>query len=460
MHSKLSVVILAAGQGKRMKSDLPKVLHTIGGKPLLAHVIAVAGQLGARQIIVVYGHGGEHVRDSIPDQAVLWIEQAEQLGTGHAVAQAMEVIPDEDDVLVLYGDVPLITATTLDRLVTMLSAKPVLGLLTARLDNPAGYGRILRNAADQVVGIVEQKDATPEQLAITEINTGMMAMPAGALRAWLGQLDNKNAQGEYYLTDVVAAAVAGNVTVNTVQPESLTEIEGINDKQQLAQLERAYQVRNAEELMQAGLTLRDPARFDIRGELEFGKDVVIDVNVIIEGQVRLGNGVSVGPNTILKNVSIGDGSRVEANSIIEDSQVGSQCVIGPFARIRPETLLADEVRIGNFVEVKKSSIDKGSKVNHLSYVGDTSMGADVNVGAGTITCNYDGVNKHRTIIGNGVFIGSDTQLVAPVTVGDGATIGAGSTITREVPADALALSRIKQDIKKDWKRPVKKQDKG
>lgn len=454
MSESLSVVVLAAGQGTRMQSEMPKVLHTIGGKPLLAHVIEDAEALNAERIVVVYGHGGEQVQAALADKNIHWVEQGEQLGTGHAVAQALPELNDDHTILLLYGDVPLISVETLRTLVQAASGG-CLALLTAELDDADGYGRIVRDSAGKVQCIVEQKDASPEQLAISEINTGMLAVKAKSLRQWVSQLKNDNAQSEYYLTDIVGFAVADGIRVQTTHPSSLIEIQGVNNKCQLAELERAYQQQQAKHFMQAGLTLRDPARFDVRGELDFGKDVVIDVNVVIEGKVVLGNDISVGPNCCLKNVVIGDGTVIEANCVIEDSRIGANCNIGPFARLRPETILADSVKVGNFVEVKKSTIDSGSKVNHLSYVGDTTMGSNVNVGAGTITCNYDGANKHQTVIGNDVFIGSDTQLVAPVTLGDGATIGAGSTITRDAPENALSLSRVKQTTAESWKRPQK-----
>ena len=455
MHSKLHVVILAAGQGTRMKSALPKVLHAIGGKPLLEHVIQTAMQLNADSLHVVYGHGGELVTQQLAQYDVNWVLQDQQLGTGHAVEQAMPSIPDNDSVLILYGDVPLIKQETLSKLITA-SEQGALGLLTANLPNPAGYGRIVRNDAGEVVKIVEEKDASEEQRKISEINTGMLALSSTKLKGWLDQLENNNAQGEYYLTDVIGMAALENITINTVQPDSLVEIEGVNNKLQLAELERAYQRQQAELLMLQGVTLRDPERFDLRGELEVGQDVIIDVNVVIEGKVTLGNGVTVEPNNLIINSSIADNSIIHPNCVIESSTVGKDCEIGPFARIRPDTNLVEQVKIGNFVEVKKSNIAFGSKVNHLSYIGDTEMGEKVNVGAGTITCNYDGAYKHKTIIGNGVFIGSDTQLVAPVEVGEGATIGAGSTITHDVPKGELSLSRSPQKTRQGWKRPTKK----
>ncbi|HEC18964.1 MAG TPA: UDP-N-acetylglucosamine diphosphorylase/glucosamine-1-phosphate N-acetyltransferase [Gammaproteobacteria bacterium] len=450
----LSVVVLAAGQGTRMKSRLPKVLHTIAGKPLLEHVIEDALRLEAADIHVVFGHGGAQVREALAAYDLQWVEQKEQRGTGHAVEQALPAIPDNHLVLLLYGDVPLITVPTLQRLIAAAQGD-ALALLTAELADPSGYGRIVRDAAGRVQCIVEQKDATEDQLAIHEINTGMLAVKADRLKQWIARLDDNNAQGEFYLTDIVGFAVADGVTVNTVYPDEQCEIEGVNNKRQLAELERAFQWRQARQLMEEGLTLRDPARFDLRGTLSIGQDVIIDCNVLIEGEVALGDEVYIGPNTVLKNVHIDAGTRVHTNCVLEDSVVGKRCEIGPYARLRPQSELADRVKVGNFVEIKKSQIATGSKVNHLSYVGDTTMGANVNVGAGTITCNYDGVYKHQTVIGDNVFIGSDTQLVAPVTVAEGATIGAGSTITRDVPAETLTLSRAQQVTVEEWQRPKK-----
>ena len=451
----LSVVVLAAGQGTRMKSDLPKVLHTIGGDPLLLHVVRAAQALDAKDITVVYGHGGEQVQAALANEDLNWVEQAKQLGTGHAVEQALPLLAEEHTVLLLYGDVPLITPDTLKQLVAA-SENNSLALLTTDLDDPTGYGRIVRDKSNNVLCIVEQKDASSEQLAIKEINTGMLAVRSNELRQWIKRLENNNAQDEFYLTDIVGFAVNDGVNINTTSPGSVMEIEGVNNKRQLAELERAHQLRLANQYMEDGLTLRDPSRFDVRGELSFAKDVVIDINVIIEGKVTLGNRVTIGPNVVLKNLTLGDDCHVHANSVIEESIVGARCEIGPFARIRPETKLADQVKVGNFVEIKKSTVDTGSKINHLSYVGDTTMGSNVNVGAGTITCNYDGANKYQTIIGDNVFIGSDTQLIAPVTVGDGATIGAGSTITRDAAAGVLTLSRTEQVSKESWKRPTRK----
>jgi bifunctional UDP-N-acetylglucosamine pyrophosphorylase/glucosamine-1-phosphate N-acetyltransferase len=451
----VSVVILAAGQGKRMRSARPKVLHKLGGVPLLLHVIRTARQLEPADIHVVYGHGGEQVREVLAAENVDWVLQDRQLGTGHAVEQAMSRVSDANTVLVLYGDVPLIRATTLSPLVER-AAHGALAVLTAALDEPHGYGRMLRDSDGRLVGIVEQKDATAAQLEIREVNTGFVAAPAARLRSWLGQLDNVNAQGEYYLTDVVALAAAEGVPVETASATDPCEILGVNDRAQLSALERVYQGNQARRLMRDGVTVADPARLDVRGELRAGRDCELDVNVVFEGQVQLGERVRVGPNCVIRNATISDNVEFLANCVIEDCAIGSGSRIGPFARIRPESELAERVHIGNFVEIKKSRIAAGSKINHLSYIGDTHMGAGVNVGAGTIVCNYDGANKHLTEIGNDVFIGSDTQLVAPVKVGDGATIGAGSTITREVPPGELTLSRCPQQTRPGWKRPLKK----
>ncbi len=450
----LHVIILAAGQGTRMRSSLPNVLHPLGGKALLAHVIDTARQLEPASIHVVYGHGGAQVRQALAHEPVDWVEQKEQLGTGHAVDQVMPLLPDKGSVLVLYGDVPMIGARTLAPMLEQVRAG-ALSILSAKVADPHGYGRIVRATHGGLAAIVEQKDATPEQLRIDEINTGFVAAPVSRLRHWLANLGNDNAQGEYYLTDIVSMAVADRVPVHSVTAPDSEEILGVNDRVQLAQLERLYQRRQAERLMRAGVTLADPGRFDVRGELVAGSDTFIDVNTVFEGRVQLGGGVRIGPNCCLKNAVLGDGVEVLAHSVIDGARVGAACRIGPFARIRPETELAGRVHIGNFVEVKKSRVGDGSKVNHLSYIGDTQMGAGVNVGAGTITCNYDGANKHLTQIGDDVFIGSDTQLVAPVSVGDGATIGAGTTVTRDVPAAKLTLSRSPQKTVEGWQRPVK-----
>ncbi len=447
-----TIVILAAGQGTRMKSDLPKVLHRIAGKPMLRHVIDTARDLAPERIVVVHGHEGAKVREAITDEDLLWVEQAEQLGTGHAVGQALDALIGETT-LVLYGDVPLITPLTLERLLVKLEQAD-LCVLTAELEDPTGYGRILRQG-EALTRIVEEKDATDEEREIREINSGIMAFRTELLRECIRDLDNDNAQGEFYLTDCVAIARDAGHRVTAVKAEDAIEIQGVNDRVQLAALERAWQLRKATELMKAGVTLRDPGRVDIRGALFFGRDCEIDVGCVVEGDVVLGDRVYIGPNCVLRDCTLEDDTRVEANSVIEQSRVGRGCRIGPFARLRPGTRLDSGARVGNFVEIKNSHIGSGSKVNHLSYIGDTEMGEAVNIGAGTITCNYDGANKHRTVIGDRAFIGSDTQLVAPVTVGSDATIGAGSTITRDAPAGELTLSRAKQTTITGWQRPKK-----
>lgn len=450
----LEIIILAAGQGTRMRSALPKVLHPIAGKPMLAHVIDTAKRLSPAAIHIVYGHGGNKVKETIADNAINWVEQDKQLGTGHAVEQAMPAVNDESLVLVLYGDVPLIHERTLVHLLD--NVNDGIGLLTVMLEDAHGYGRIVRDSGGRVLEIVEQKDATAEQLQIREGNTGILACNGAKLRAWLNQLDNDNAQGEFYLTDIIALAESEKLPVSGIVADSVTEVSGVNDRLQLAALERAYQLHCAEELMRSGTTIIDPARYEQRGSVKAGQDCVVDIGCILEGEVELGNHVSIGANCILRNVRVGDDVVIEPMSVIEDATIGDQCSIGPFARIRPGTHLAEKAKVGNFVEIKKSDIGKGSKINHLSYVGDTRMGEAVNVGAGTITCNYDGANKHLTVIGDRVFVGSDSQLVAPVTIGDGATIGAGSTVTRDAPEEALTLSRSTQKSIKGWKRPVKK----
>ncbi len=451
----MEIIILAAGQGTRMRSALPKVLHPLGGAPLLQHVINTARALQADAIHVVYGHGGDRVRTVLSDAPVQWVEQAEQLGTGHAVAQALPAIADDQTVLILYGDVPLISADTLGALAAP-AMQGDLGLLTALLDNPFGYGRILRDDTGRVTGIVEEKDASEPQREIREVNTGFLAANADRLKQWVAQLGTGNAQGEYYLTDVIGLAAQAGVAIHTLQPSSLFEVLGVNDRVQLAALERHYQFQQAETLMRAGITVRDPSRIDVRGKLAMGRDSMVDVNVVFEGEVDIGERVRIGPNCFIRDSRIADDVMIHANCVIEEADIGADSRIGPFARLRPDTRLAEQVHVGNFVEIKKSEVARGSKINHLSYVGDTTIGSRVNIGAGTITCNYDGANKHRTIIGDDVFIGSDTQLVAPVTVGDGATIGAGSTITRDAPPGELTLSRGKQETRKGWKRPVKK----
>jgi bifunctional UDP-N-acetylglucosamine pyrophosphorylase/glucosamine-1-phosphate N-acetyltransferase len=451
----LSVVILAAGQGKRMNSDLPKVLQPLAGKPLLGHVLDAAAALGAESTYVVYGHGGEKVRDPFAGHGVRWVLQAEQHGTGHALAQAMPHVPDTDNVLVLYGDVPLVQPATLQALVGACTATSI-GLLSVMLDDPTGYGRLVRDGAGNVARIVEHKDANAKERAIREANTGLMCVPASRLRGWLAALRNDNAQGEYYLTDVVVMAVKAGMKVDAVVVADATEVLGVNDRLQLATVEAAYRRRRAQELMTAGVTLVDPARFDARGPVTTGRDVQIDVNVVLAGNVVLGDRVTVGPNVCITDSRIGDDTTVFANSVIERADVGRNCRIGPFARLRPEALLRDDVHVGNFVEVKKSELRRGAKANHLTYLGDATVGEQANVGAGTVTCNYDGVNKSRTEIGDRAFIGSGTMLVAPVRIGDGATIGAGSTITRDAPPDKLTLERSRQLTVDGWKRPEKK----
>lgn len=450
----LSVVILAAGQGSRMRSQLPKVLHKLANKPLLTHVIDVAEQLSAQEIHIVYGHGGEVVRERLAERNVSWVKQEQQLGTGHAVAQAVPHLVDNHTVLVLYGDVPLITKETLQRLIKQVSGTSM-GLLTAELSNPFGYGRIVRDSDNAVQCITEEKDASAEVRKITEVNSGILAVQGEQLKGWLARLKNNNAQGEYYLTDIIAMAVSDGIEVKTSQAAAVEEVEGINNRIQLARLERYYQQQQAERLMAAGVTLKDPARFDLRGTVETGMDVIIDINVILNGEVVIGSSVEIGANCLLTNVVVEDGTVILPNSIIEDAVVGRDCTIGPFARIRPDTKLADRVKIGNFVEIKKAQLDEGAKVNHLSYVGDSIVGKDVNIGAGVITCNYDGANKHLTEIGDDAFIGSDSQLVAPVKIGAGATIGAGSTITADAPANQLTLTRSKQRSIESWVRPQK-----
>ena len=450
----MNVVILAAGQGKRMHSDLPKVLHPLAGKPLLGHVLDTARETGATKICVVYGHGGERVRTALDAPDLTWALQEPQLGTGHAVLQAMPAAVPSAPTLILYGDVPLIRTSTLRRLIEA-AGRGSLALLTAQLENPKGYGRIVR-VDGAVKRIVEEKDADDAEKAIREINTGILVAPTAALARWLPMLGNRNAQGEYYLTDIVALAVAEGMPVVTAHPDAIWETEGVNSKLQLAALERVHQRTIAERLMEAGVTLADPARFDVRGELICGRDVSIDVNCVFEGRVELGDGASIGANCVLKNCHIGSGTRIAPFCHIEDAEVGADNIIGPYARLRPGTELGPGVHIGNFVEVKNSTIADSSKANHLAYIGDATIGRRVNVGAGTITCNYDGANKHRTVIEDDVFIGSDTQLVAPVTVGRGATLGAGTTLTRDAPPDQLTVSRAKQMSIPGWKRPVKK----
>lgn len=454
MHT--DVVILAAGQGSRMKSALPKVMHPIAGKPMLQHVLDTAAQIPDSTRHVVIGHGADLVRSLLADQDVTISLQAEQLGTGHAVAQALPVCQDEGVVLILYGDVPLIQCSTLMSLLAQARQGHV-ALLTVLLADPTGYGRILRNSDNAVIAIVEHKDATDAQREIAEGNTGIMAVPTALLRQWLPQLSSENAQGEYYLTDIIAMAAQETIPIHAIMATSEQEVQGVNNRQQLAQLERCHQQQQANLLMASGVTLFDPTRFDLRGKLFTGQDIVIDINCVFEGDVTLADGVEIGPHCVIKNSTIGAGTRIEAHSILDGVVVGREAVIGPFARLRPGTELADQSKIGNFVETKKAIIGQGSKVNHLSYIGDTLIGEQANIGAGTITCNYDGVNKYTTQIGHGAFIGSNTALVAPVSIGENATVAAGSTITKDVPDAHLAVARGQQKLVSHWKRPSKRQ---
>lgn len=453
---KLTTIILAAGKGTRMRSDLPKVLHRIANKALLEHVYDMSNQLEHNTIKIIYGHGAELVIDSLKNLDAQWIEQKEQLGTGHAVQQAHDFIEDNSKVLILYGDVPLLKLATVQKLIQIPDDK--LALLTVKLKNPSGYGRIIRDRAEKVLKIVEEKDATPEQKSIHEGNTGIMAVNGGLLKKWLNRLENNNVQNEYYLTDIIEMAVRDGIEVVSAQTDSEDEVLGVNNRMQLAHLERVFQSDRATELMEQGVTIMDPARFDLRGRVrQIGQDVKIDVNVILEGELDIGNNVSIGANTILKNSTIQDNVEILPNCVIEDAVVGKGSRVGPFARLRPHAKLAENVHVGNFVEIKKTTIAAGSKVNHLSYIGDSVIGSQVNIGAGTITCNYDGVNKFQTIIEDNAFIGSNTQLVAPVTVGKNATIGAGSTITKDTPENQLTLARAKQMSIPSWQRPIKKE---
>jgi len=449
----LNIVILAAGKGTRMYSAKPKVLHELAGKAMLQHLLDTAYQLNSTKTVVVYGHGGESVPNSVKTLNTEFAIQEPQLGTGHAVQQAMPLLDDESITLVLYGDVPLIQSSTLQQL---LESPYALNLLTQFTENPQGYGRIVRDTENEITCIVEEKDATAKQREIKEINTGILSAPTGMLRNWLGSLQNNNSQGEYYLTDIVAMAVAQKVEIKSAQPNHSWEVMGVNSKVQLAELERILQSELANKLLLQGVTLADPARIDIRGKLECAQDVEIDVGCIFEGNVKLASGVKVGAYSVIKNATIEANTLIAPYSHIDTAEIGQACHIGPYARIRPGTKLFDEVHIGNFVEIKNSEIAQKSKANHLSYIGDATIGARVNIGAGTITCNYDGANKFRTVIEDDAFIGSDTQLIAPVTVGKGATIGAGSTITKDTPAEELTLSRSKQISITGWKRPVKK----
>lgn len=455
----LNVVILAAGKGTRMKSRLPKVLQPLAKKPLLSHVLDTCFRLNATRVIVVYGHGGDQVRETIESQfagkPIQWVEQREQLGTGHAVKQALPALQDGSRTLVLYGDVPLTSEDTLNRFLNQVSLGQA-GILTVKLANPKGYGRVIRDHSGAVREVVEEKDAGEEIRKIHEVNTGILLADSLDLQAWLQLIDNDNAQGEYYLTDLVKIANEHGVPVMGCLVENPIEVEGVNDKRQLARLERMYQRHLAEQLMVAGAILADPDRIDIRGSLTVGQDSFIDVNCVFEGQVTLGNNVEIGPNCVIINSSIADNSVVRPNCVIENSTIGERCEVGPFARMRPGTELMEKAKVGNFVETKNTLLGKGSKASHLTYLGDTVTGENVNVGAGTITCNYDGANKHKTIIGDGAFIGSNSSLVAPLDIGAGATIGAGSTITKSAPADALTVARGKQITVEGWQRPTKK----
>lgn len=449
----MNVVILAAGMGKRMHSNLPKVLHPLAGKPLLSHVVDTARALSPTSLTVIYGHGGEIVPQTLQASDLTFAKQEPQLGTGHAVMQAVPHLDDAKPTLILYGDVPLTSASSLQRLLDS-AGNDKLSILTIELDNPTGYGRIVREHG-AIVRIVEQKDASDAEKALCEINTGIMVAPTAKLKQWLETLSNDNAQKEYYLTDIVARAVADGVPVVSAQPDTIAETLGVNSKVQLAELERVYQLQKATTLLEQGVTLADPARIDVRGPLTCGRDVSIDVNCVFEGKVELEDGVSIGAHCVIKNALIARGAQIKPFCHIEDAQVGSNSQIGPYARLRPGTTLAEDVHIGNFVEVKNSQIAANSKANHLAYIGDATIGSRVNVGAGTITCNYDGVNKFRTVIEDDAFIGSDSQLVAPVTVGKGATLGAGTTLTRNAPADKLTVSRARQVTIDGWQRPVK-----
>lgn len=452
---KIKPIILAAGKGSRMHSDRPKVMHKVGGKAMLHHVVTTCKSLSGGMIVGVVGHHAAVVIESFPvDSNIVWVHQEQQLGTGHAVIQAIPEIDDDDVVLIAYGDVPLVKAETLKPLCECIN-KHELALLTTQLEDPLGYGRIVRNSKNEILKIVEEKDASDEIRNINEINTGIMAAKGSSLKSWLAKLSNDNAQGEYYLTDCVAQAVEDGASITSVNCSNPAEIQGVNNRHQQAMLERAYQLGQAESLMDNGVTLADPARFDVRGTVSVGKDVFIDINAVFIGDVKIGNNVIIESNCIIKDAVIASNVIVKANSVIDSAEIGEHCDVGPFARIRPDTQLMPRSKVGNFVEIKKSTVGEGSKISHLSYIGDTEMGADVNIGAGTITCNYDGVNKSKTIIGDDVFVGSDTQLIAPVTIGSGSNIGAGSTITKDVPEKQLSLSRAKQVSIPSWSRPKK-----
>ena len=455
----IQVVILAAGQGKRMQSTLPKVLHQLAGKPLIEHVIKTAFKVSPSvSPLIICGHQGERLRHHLAHLNVNFVEQKEQLGTGHAVMQALPKIADEDDVLILCGDVPLISTETLQRLMESVEAGAI-GMLTADLTNPHGYGRNKRDEKGNVIKIIEEKDANDIERKITEINPGVYFVSAAYLKKWLPQIKNENAQKEFYLTDIILHAVHDHVPIHTIQPDAPEEIFGINDRIQLSTLERFFQRKIANQLMQQGVTLFDPARFDVRGNVCIGRDVVIDINVILEGDIVIGDHVTIGANCLIRNTHIGANVEIKPNSVIDGAEIAAECIIGPFARLRPGTMLAQKVHVGNFVEIKNSEIDIASKVNHLSYIGDSEIGARVNIGAGTITCNYDGVNKSKTIIEDDVFVGSSTQLIAPIRVGKGATIGAGSTITNDAPQHRLTLARARQVTIENWIPPHKKAEK-
>jgi len=451
----LSIIILAAGQGKRMHSDKPKVLNLLAGKPLLTHVYETAMKIEHREIYIVYGCGGEQVKNTLKNSQVCWIEQEEQLGTGHAVQQVLPNIPKSDHILILYGDVPLISEVSLAKLVEA-ATNTGFSLLTAYFDEPHGYGRIVRDDNDNIIAIVEEKDATIEQQNICEVNAGFMVISAEILNQWIDFLKNKNKQNEYYLTDMVEIAVKNNIRVSPILAESAIEVQGVNTRSQLSEAERYYQIMQAHHLMDKGVGIVDPSRFDLRGSLEIGLDNEIDVNVVMEGKLKLGDNNTIAPNCVIKDTIIGNNVKIFANSVIENSIIGNDCHIGPFARIRPDSVLEDHVHIGNFVEIKKSVLGKKTKANHLSYIGDTEVGSCTNIGAGVITCNYDGANKHKTKIGDNVFVGSDVQLIAPVKVGDGSTIAAGSTITKDVDSNNLAIRRTEQKLVPSWERPKKK----
>ncbi len=451
---KVDVIVLAAGQGTRMRSNIPKVLHPLAGRPMLQHVINAARELPGAQLHIVIGHGAEQVRDRVHGNDIHWVEQLERLGTGHAVQQALPGLRDDSIALVLYGDIPLIRADTLRSLLAAVGDDNM-GLLTAHLNDPSGYGRIVRNDSGDVSAIVEQKDASEEQLGISEVNTGFMAVPTRYMQDWLPRLSNANAQAEYYLTDIIGMAAEQGVTITTCSPDFEQEVLGVNSRQQLIALERWHQYQCAQALLLEGVAVMDPVRFDLRGELTSGIDVTIDVNVVLQGQVTLGDNVTIGPNCVIQNAVIGSNVEIKANSVIEDTTIGDDCVVGPFARLRPGTKLLAQAKVGNFVEIKNSVLGHGSKVNHLSYVGDAEVGSGCNIGAGTITCNYDGANKFKTELGNNVFIGSNSTLVAPLAIADEGFVGAGSTVTRNVDNKQLAVARARQKNIDGWQRPRK-----